>query len=460
MKRSLILLVCGALVGCGGDGEPADPASARAEIDAVLPSLVNDTADSLDGADSTAGMQGLRASMTSMNESFQGLPFELPFADVGTTIVRKVAADEERPGEALARWLKEHVFVDSAYEGDGVYRLRGANLCPIEDGATVPDPDCVKAIDDAELRLRVTKSGEGGLDLVLLVGPARAEPITVELHKDAIDVALDLAEAKEALEHLAEVAGKELDLPATMKGRLAVNLTRRGPQHVELSFAVRETVEVSGSMDEGPYALKVAATDPTLRFALDVPGARHELTVDVGHVTLEAPWQAVSSESQATGQFLFELRALKLAAVLSQTLKVTGISLGDGPLAIKLDGTTLIGVELNDGGSLDLEVVPGARPRFLLSPSLQVVVTLATKKLAAAGDDVAAWTNDEIVTVKAGQEVQPYPGGVKAVRGAISIATQKTPASVTAAEGQCLTGSPLTAGEHPLIGLFSAVACP
>src|SRR5688572_10160978 len=88
MNRVLIALSCLGLAACSGDGNapPADPQAARAEIDSLLPPLVDDTADSLDGADATSGMQGLRASMTSMNASFEGLPFQFPLAEEGTAV--------------------------------------------------------------------------------------------------------------------------------------------------------------------------------------------------------------------------------------------------------------------------------------------------------------------------------------------------------------------------------------
>jgi hypothetical protein len=336
--------------------------------------------------------------------------------------------------------------------------VRGARVCPVADGATAPDPDCVQAVEDAEIRIRVTLPGGGGLDFTVMIGPGRAAPLVIGLRRDSLDAALDLGEAKEALLHLAAVAGEDLQLPSTMRGRIGVNLTRHGARHIEISLGVRDAIEVSGTMDKGPYDLDVAASDPLLRVELDAPRGRHAIELDVGRVTLAAPWQALSSESKATGQMSFELRGATFAAVLAETLTITGVGLGDGPLTIKLDGTTILGVDLDH---LDVEIVPaGAFPRILLSPGLEVVVQVATKKLADAGDVVSAWTHDETVTVRAGQEVGPYLRGVKAVRGAISVSTLKAGAGVTAAEGQCLTGSPLTAGEHPLIGLFAAVPCP
>ena len=128
--------------------------------------------------------------------------------------------------------------------------------------------------------------GGGGLDFVVLVGATRAEPISVELRKDAIDVTLDLAEAKEALQSIAAAVGEELDLPAVMTGRLGFNLTRRGPRHIEISAGVRSAVEISGTMDEGPFELKVATRDPALRVDLDA----------------DAGWTAAALADPALGQ--------------------------------------------------------------------------------------------------------------------------------------------------------------
>jgi hypothetical protein len=457
MNRSLMVLLCGSVAACGaGDGgEPADPAAARAEIDAIVPSLTDDTSDSLDAAGAMGGVEALRASMTSMNASFE-LPFDLPLAE---DVARKLAQEsDERPGAALARWLRERVFVDAAYEGDGVFRISGARVCPVEDGATAPDPDCVQAIDDAELRVRATRPDGGGLDLVILVGPERSAPIELGLRAGAIDVAVDLAEAKEALLHLAAVTGEELELPSVMRGRVGVSLERRGARHVALAAGVRQAIEIAGEMEGGPFSLSVQAREPVLAVELDLPRGAFSVDVDVGRVALAAPWRVLSPDSAATGQGSFELAGVTAAATLGDTLRIDDVSLGGSPLAVKLGAHTILSVAL---AALDVEVVPtAAAPRILLSPGLEVVVTLGTRPLADAGDEVAAWTHDEVVTLRAGQEVVPYAGGVEAVRGAISISAAKAGASVTAAEGQCLAGSPLTAGEHPLVGLFAAVPCP
>jgi hypothetical protein len=446
---------------CGGGDEPADPATARAEVAALLPGIVDDSSDSLDAAGDAQGMVDLRAAMTSLERSFAGLPFDFPLADDAALVAKALAPQtaEERPGAAAARWLAENVFSDANHEGDGVFRIRGAAICPIEDGATAPDPECVANIDAAELRVRVGRASGGGLNLTLLVGPDRDEPLTVRLRVGLIDVAVDLGEARSALQHLAAVVGEELDLPATMRGVVAFRLQRHAARHVEASFAVRSAVEIAGSMDGGPYAFTAAARDPMLSVELNAVAGRFTGRLDVGAVSLRAPWSAVSPDSLASGAMAFDLRGLTGELILDAAgLALVGAGLGGGPLTVKLDGATLLSVAVE---TFDLGIAAGAaRPTIDLDPGLEVEVIVAMRPLADAGDEVESWALDERFTISVGPSVQPLEGAVLVADGAIDLAATKAGAAVHVAEGQCLLGSEVTSGEHPVLGLFAAGACP
>ena len=116
-----------------------------------------------------------------------------------------------------------------------------------------------------------------------------------------------------------------------------------------------------------------------------------------------------------------------------RALHLTDLGLGDGTTTVKLDGHTLLGVSVNDGGTFALTLVPrdGSLPRLLVDPGLDLAVTLGLAPLAAAGDDVAAWARDEVLTLHVGQELQPLAGALQVVRGTLRLAATKAGASVT-----------------------------
>ena len=449
------------LSACAPDEEPADPASARAEVAALVPTLVDDSSDSFDAAGEMQGLESFRASMTSLNTSFEGLPFRFPFGDDAVALAKAALAPqtaEERPGAALVRWLNE-ILTDANHEGGGIFRIRGAQVCPDAENSDLPDPECVENVDAAELRIRVSHASGGGLNFALQVGPERDEPLFIQLRVGFIDVEVDLAAAKRALLHLAAVVGEDLDLPAVMRGRVAARLTRHGPRHVEIGAAVRGAVEISGTMEGGPYAFTAAARDPLLTVELNAPASRFTGLLDVGPVSLRAPWSAVDSESLASGEMAFDLRGVTGELILDAAgLAITHAGLGGAPLTLKLGGATLLSVAV---ANFDLGIAAGqARPIIDLDPKLDVDVVVALQPLAAAGDEVDAWALDERFTIDVGPSVQPLAGAVKAVSGTIDVAATKAGVSVHVAQGQCLLGSTVTAGEHPVLGLLAAGACP
>jgi hypothetical protein len=446
-KFTTLLLV---FVGCGGSSEPADPATAQQSVQALLPGLVDDTSDAADDATAADAVRGYRDSARAINSSFGALPFMLPFAAEDT--VAKRPEDPERPGAAAVRWLNEHVLLAANYEGDGVYLVKGANVC--DDG----DSECVKDIDAAEIRVRVLKV-DGGLDVTVMVGADRVEPVELELRASSIDATVDLAQAKQALAHIAAATGADIQLPSTMSGKIAATLARKGAKHVEISGAVRAAVKIAGSSDDGPYSLDVAARDPLFKLVLDAGARRHTLDVDIGAVALRAPWHLLSPDSKASGDASLDIAKITASLVAdgaANQLTATNVAAG---ITLELSGHTLLGLDLKP---FTATIVPraGGLPRILLSPAFDVTVKLDNVPLANAGDDVADWALDETYTVHAGQEIQPLDGAIRAVKGTIDVAAVGAGARVTVPEGQCLVRDELRSGEQPLIGLLAAGACP
>jgi hypothetical protein len=260
-----------------------------------------------------------------------------------------------------------------------------------------------------------------------------------------------------------------------MTGKLAIELQRNGEQDFTLSGSVLDAVDVEGSLADGPFALGVAAKDPLWSLHADGVVRTLDVTLDLGEVTLTAPWIDLFKTSLARGTFALDWKGLSAHVALddgAKTLDVTNIGLGDGTSTIKLDATTLVAIDLNaqTGRRFDLTVSPvaGELPSFAFAPGLSLKAAFHLQPLADAGDTVADYLRDEIYDVTIGRLVQPvaadavsgFPGGVKVLEDSITIAAERAGASVTAPTGMCLVGDPLTAGEQPIIGLFAVRACP
>lgn len=480
-RLGLLGLLAGAILvtpACGGN-DAAAPAAAQARIHDTVPRLVDDSVGALEFLGDSETWNGFAASMDSMNVAFSAMPFEFPFADETVTYGKRVIyADpigEETEGEAFARFLAEKVFTEANYEGDGVYRLHGADFCPADELTGVPDPECVADFDAAEIRIRAETAGDG-LDLTLLIGPGRAEPLVLELRSASVALMADLAEAKEAIQHLASVAGEAIELPSVMEGRVSISLTVNGPKDVTLAGQVRQDVRIEAATADGPFAFSTAAKDPL--WSIRAQGIERRLSLDLDLGVTTASFPAMTDTGVLMGQMAIDWKGLSASVVLEDgatSLVVNDIGIGDGQSTVKLGDETLLAFDLNaDAGrryALSIDPVAGELPTFSFEPKLDLSVYVHLAPLAAF-EFVESYLMDEtyrIVFDGATPTAQPveaswdgaFPGGLRIVSGTLSVSSSAAAAPVVANAGQCLIGADeVTAGEHPLLGYLAAVSCP
>jgi len=460
--RQLVIVLAATLAACGGS-KPAEPVLMQEQITKATPNLVDDLSTASASIDAAAGLTSLRASTSSLHRTFPIVP------ELGGL---KVGSDD---GRDFAKFLREKVFIQANYEGGGVYRLRGADWCPQTNG--IPDAQCVKDFDAAELRVRAEAFGDHIL-LTLLVGPTRIAPLQVELSSGRIAVAVELSEAKSALQHIAKVLGKTIDLPAVMEGRVSVSLTRNGPQDFTFAGAVERAVRIEGTLpdDKGPFKFTTAARNPL--WSLRVDGVKRTLSasVDLGPTHLEAPLSAAAPDSKATGTLALDLAGATGQVALAEgadSIAFTNLSLGGQDSTVKLDGTPLITVSLNPSAGRSFALTVTAGPKLAVSPSFDVSVAFDLRKLRDAGDSIAEQLlhqTYQIVLDGQSPQIQPidpvgtFPGGIKVLSGLLTVkavAESGTFAIQAAAGGSCLVGNDeVTASEHPVIGKLKLVPCP
>jgi hypothetical protein len=257
--------------------------------------------------------------------------------------------------------------------------------------------------------------------------------------------------ARGALLHIASVTGDELDLPGTMKGRITASLRRNAHLDWTAALAIRSAIEIVGTVDAGEVSIRVAARDPLLSLNANGNAKSLTATVDVGPIQVTIPWQALEPESTLTGLLAVDLRGFTGHVTLAdgqQTLTLEDVGFGDGTSTVKLGDTTLVAFDFNAalGRTADITFTPvaGELPRISFSPGLAIALAVNFTPLANAGESVDPWLLDDVYTFSTGTVVQPiaatttFPGGLKAVTGAIHFTAANAGIALTVPEGQCL----------------------
>jgi hypothetical protein len=466
-----VLLFAGA---CGSSAEPADPQTARQRTAESL-GILDEAADSIAFTVESDTLASTEGSMASMNGSVDS-PFFFP---EDLRFVTPPAAGEPTWSEEARQFLEERVFIDANYEGDGVYRLRGEDFCPADELTGAPDPQCVADFNEAELRVRAVLAGDG-LDLTLLVGPDRVEPLTVELRSDRITVIVDLGAAKAAAAHIAAVTGTAVELPRILEGVVSAELVLNGPADVTVSFAIRQAVRVEGDLEAGSYLFSSAAKDPLFRARGEGAARRLSIDLDIGQTAVSFPWDSFSFDetedpTPVSGQLAVDAKGLSGSVVLEEgisQLRLSNIGLGEGKSTIKLDDYEILSWLLNaDSGSrFGLTVTPttDGTARFAFDPELDFQLGVDLQPFADAGDVVEPYLLGEVYRVEIDgttPTVRPVPADAYGIGGGLSVDSGRLRLSASSGSevvvpaGQCLVDDAVTTGEHPLIGAYASAPC-
>jgi len=448
MRRSAILVASLTGLMAVACGDPPTPAETRSKLKANLPALVQDLCGSVSSVGTSDTMTRYQEGRLALNDAFAGVPMAFPDASADCTYTDETAQDLDH--------LIDTVFADANDEGDGVYRVRGADLC------SETDLDCIRIIDEAEIRIRVEIDGDT-VELMLLVGPDRAAPLIVAISPSSLVATVDLAQARAAIVHLAAVAGEDVQLPSVMEGRVALSLIRDAPLRWTIAFAVRQAVRVVAAVTEGEVAFDLAASDPIASLALD--GVARELTasLDVGAVKLTGPWKTFNPTSLAAGTMKIDWKGLTGTLRIrdgSHLIQVGDISFGEGVSTIDLDDHNVWSFSMTPF-DMSIDVSGGtAQPVVSFSPPMSLRVGMHLQPLADAGDYVEPGQLDDDYQFESGLQVQPVGTALQVLEGTLSIGVYAGQ-TVSVPAGQCLwADDPVTEGEHPVIGQFAARDCP
>ncbi len=361
--------------------------------------------------------------------------------------------DIEAETKEMTDWLEANVFSDANVESENgtsvTYLIDGTSLCEFDEGV---DAECVQYWEKAEVRLVVTSPVEGDIDVDILVGPNRDNPLSFEVHASSVALEVDLGGVKGALQHFDQnVEPIEFDLPQTFSGRVRGELSVEGSDRATASISVLSALKVA----DGDYSFTMGASSPAWSVTADATAETLESVTNLGSVDAAFPWveyeyfydETTDTETETKTEIpvSFHLDGATSTVLLdaaNEIVKATGIGFGSGTSTFSMDGHEVLAFDLNDGGTFDATAKAGANDTLdiEISPSIDARVALA---FAAVTDlvDVEEWMMDDVLNFTFDGAAKPklnIGDEVKVVDGTLHAELEKAGRSVTVTAGQCL----------------------
>jgi hypothetical protein len=421
--------------------------------------MVDTALESIDFVASSNALAGLDDSFGVLAELLAGTPGgSVPASPLA------LAAEPGSDGQALSDFLTDLVFTEANYEGDGVFLVRGEDLCQ-DDFDPVA---CAQQVDAIEIRVRAVLAGDG-VDFTLLIGPDRFEPLALELRPQTAALAADLAEIASSAVHINDVVGDgtPLELPSVLEGVVAASLSVDGPRAVTFAWAIREAIDVRGALGDGggELALSIAASSPLFSLSVDGVNESADVVLALGRTTLSVPYSLLDDADTSGDQLAVDLAGMTGALAIAEgdtQLTLRDLGLGNGESTVELGGHKLLGVEVPSFG---LTADPVAQT-VAFDPELALTVDVGFQPLADRGNDVPGFLLDDSYQLTVTDTIQPvaetatFGGGIKVVAGGLSVSAASDGTVIDVPAGSCLVGvDEPSPGSHELLGHLAASAC-
>ena len=436
------------LLACKGDPELLSISSNRAALTASENSEraldgVLDAADFLSESTSLAqalgAIGGSSESCTSSGPACFSATGSCPEPEVICTTeepdLEQTRADLRDSAQNLVQQLREKILIPANLESEtdtsATYRLGPDVMCAADDAPTVGsssgaapsapsyDPDCVDEANRVQLRLRLTSLAEGDVDVTVLVGQQRHEPVVFELHQHSLGVKVDLGEALAAAREL----GQSADEIEQLSGVLELQLVEHQARDYSLDLNVLEALKAVLHSDGDTVSASLGASSPAMQLRVDGNARRFLASMDLGALQVLGPLRMFadsfgSSSADSSGvlytgalaapapapapvprviqgsldMFLAGLEGSFEYVADSDELHLDGLGFGDKTSYIKNDGKTLLGLDLNaqQGRHVDLLLEPeGEGTKISISPGFDLKLALAFHQIADQVDGIA-----------------------------------------------------------------------
>ncbi|QDE89187.1 hypothetical protein BHS06_09600 [Myxococcus xanthus] len=470
-----------AFVATGCDSDEAPDAKKVADIAASRSAeTLRGVSSSMKTVSGLSTLNGLDDAMALFGAGFEGVPLPgLPAGDEGEALSALFDADEvDAQADELERFLRERVFteanVESSEDNATVFRLKGEQICT--DGREPADADCVRFVDDAQLRVRATNLGDDSLELELLIGAKRAEPLALRFLPKAVSLVVDLGGLKGAVEQLdAESAGF---LPKVMVGQVELKVTKEGESHWIVSASILDALRLELALEGSTFAFSSARATPLVAFEADGQAKRARFSLDLNTTEVRLPYTGLAPSLRGK-DWTVSLAGISYSveATENQTdFVVKNLGLGDAQTHVSLGNDKLFALDLNEqsGRHFDVTLTRGAdgAPLLKVQPEFDLVTRfyLAPLKADPASEIPAAYEDATYRLRLSGGAGGPslraapansatgFKGGLQVVTGELLISANDS--QVVVAQGQCLVGAePVSENDASLLSYLRQGSC-
>ena len=494
MKMALMGLALIASAACGGDDEKTGVSIDRVTATQALTANTQDVTAKVSGAigflqDSNLANRGfsLIAPSTDCVSVDGGSGADFDTADCVSDPV-ELDVDLNAPATELTDYLTNQIFADGNIESESdrsvTYLLRGAVVCT-GDSEIAPDPDCVDQVDQAQIRLKVTSPQDGDVDVDVLIGPQKANPLSIEIHQTMLAAEIDLGGLKGAIRSLTN-DDPSVELPSTMQGRIRGEVEVLGAQKARVAVSVLTDIKVAGA----DYEVGLGKSAPALELVADGVAKTLTSTANLGAMSVKAPYSTeVYSDLDGSYTEVSHVLDVAIAGLSSSltlsgdtdTLTITNIGLGDATSVIKVDGSQVIGIDLNaDAGRKLAATITGdaTGTTIAVDPKFDLALAMDFSVLADDPDaDFPAWAMGETMRVtldgaNPSIRISEETEAVEVLSGALKMELATAGDAISVAAGQCLLQvaqeptpidspdpAPVTEDNGPFSGMESG-ACP
>lgn len=337
--------------------------------------------------------------------------------------------------------------------------------------------------DPFPVRFVVTSERPGDIDVDIKVGDKRETLAELEIYRNHLAVEIELDDVADVIEAIARAEDPSFRLPGSIDGRLRLQLNRNADESYGVALSVLEAVkvELDGSLFDQAEPVRISIARSTPAFALDLDPTANEIaiTTALGAVDLSVPMDLLSFSASETcnsegcvtesggglnGDRLdFHLGGATAAVLfnaLSESIELTGVSLGNDTTRLSVDGRTVLALDLNadHGRSFNATLTADAdgRLQIAVEPSFQLALDVA---LGGVWDSVADWLSDDEIEISLSGADRPtialQDGELEVVSGTLTL-TSSAQGTLSVNAGQCLLGDIDDGG---LIAGLQAGAC-
>lgn len=419
----------------------------------------------------------------------------------------KIAApDNEMNSEAqdlrnaiaeLIDFLRQEVFIDNNLESStntsATYLLGPDLLCDDEFGI---DRECIKRVQFVQPRLRLTSPQDGDVDITLLVGSAKHEPIQFQVYAQNLGVQVDLGQSLAFAKDLGTVS----DELQAIAGVVQVQLVKNTEQNYTVQLNILEPLNVSVLTEQDEeVSILLGASSPALALNANGNTETLELLQDWKQFLLVAPLAAFAdptsddegyddnltnddeqpeagneSEPQHVYTGMIELLVAGLSSTISYAaesdeISVSNFGFGDKTSTLKHDGNVVAALDLNANAArrvaLALKALEGRDGiAITFDPSFEAKLEFAFDYVANQFEDLPEFLLNDTLGLSftgAAPTLELTEDKIAVTSGSLSLTSEAvSTANITVNANQCLGDAVQSESQdHELLSALAIVSC-